>query len=194
LEELNIFRVRELAALDLWRLKIIFGRQAYVIHQKALGIDPTPVYPPQMKPTVGEEITLPEDDNDDQRLLGLLYSLVERCARRLRKRGLLPRRAGLLFMYADQMEVRRQIRLPRLSFWDFDLYGPLETLFLKACRRRVRVRSMRVWFWDFSAESGQLSLFHDIAPDGEKKPCVIQALDHIRGRYGEKAIGYGRAA
>lgn len=194
LEELNILRVRELAALDLGNLKVIFGRQACVIHQRALGIDPTPVYPPQTTPAVAEEIMLPEDENDDRRLLGALYGLVERCARRLRKGSRRPRRAGLLFRYADQMEVRRQVRLPCPSFWDFDLYDPLETLFLKACTRRVRVRYLRVSFWDFSAESGQLSLFRDTSPEGKGRCGVIQALDRIRARHGEGAIGYGRAA
>jgi len=65
LEELNIIRVRELVLLDMGRLKLIFGRQACLIHQRALGIDPTPVYPIPQKPMVSEEITLSEDENDD---------------------------------------------------------------------------------------------------------------------------------
>jgi DNA polymerase-4 len=192
LEELNITLVRELAVLDLGRLKLIFGRQAYLVHQRALGIDPTPVFPPHMKPMVTEEVTLPQDENDDQKLLAVLYTLVEKCAQRLRKRALRPRQAGLLIRYSDQMESKRQLRLPRRSFWDFDLYSPLESLFLKACSRRVRVRFMKIWFWDFSPSNGQLSLFHDPAPDAKKKSLVIQALDRIRQRHGKDAIGYGR--
>jgi DNA polymerase-4 len=44
LEELNIARVGQLAALDMGRLKLIFGRRAPLIHQWSLGIDATPVY------------------------------------------------------------------------------------------------------------------------------------------------------
>ena len=80
------------------------------------------------------------------------------------------------------------------SFWDFDLYGPLEELFFKACERRVRVRFIKIWFRDFSYPSGQLSLFHDLSPDAEKKSHVVHALDRIRERYGEDVIKYGRAA
>ena len=112
--------------MDTGHLRLVFGRQAYVIHQRALGIDPTPVYPPRRKPGVSEEITLPADDNDDERLLGILYGLVERCSRRLRNRGLVPGKAGLLFRYADHMEVIRRTRLSHGSSWDFDLYEPLE--------------------------------------------------------------------
>ncbi len=194
LEELNIVRVRELVALDMGSLRLVFGRQADLIHQRALGIDPTPVYPPQRRPAVTEELTFPQDENDDRRLLGALYGLVEACARRLRSRALFPRQAGLLIRYSDQMETRRRLRLPRLSFWDFDLYGPLEELFFKACQRRVRVRFMKVCFWDMSPDSGQLSLFHDHAPAEEKRSHVIEALDRIRVRHGAEAIKCGKTA
>jgi DNA polymerase-4 len=194
LEELNIVRVRELVALDMGSLKLVFGRRAYLIRQRALGIDSTPVYPPRMRPTVTEEMMFPQDENDDRRLRGALYGLVETCARRLRSRALFPRKAGLLIRYSDQMETRRRLRLPRLSFWDFDLYGPLEELFFKACNRRVRVRFMKVWFWDMSPDSGQLSLFHDHAAEEAKRSHVIEALDRIRTRHGAEAIKYGKTA
>jgi hypothetical protein len=92
------------------------------------------------------------------------------------------------------VETKRQLTLPYISFWDFDLYGPLEKLFFKACNRRVRVRFIKVWFWDFSSSSSQLSLFHAPTPDQDKKSLVIQALDRIRERHGEGAIKYGRVA
>jgi hypothetical protein len=91
--------------------------------------------------------------------------------------------------------VQRRLKLPCLSFWDLDLYGPLAKLFFKTCTRRVRVRFMRVWFWDFSCASGQLSLFPDTPPDHDKKAArVTQALDRIRARHGQGLIQYGRAA
>ena len=193
LEELNISLIREVAALDMDTLKLVFGRQAYVIHQRALGIDPTPVYPPRMEPTVAEEVTLPQDENDDEKLLGILYGLVERCSHQLLSRALFPRKAGLVFRYTDQEEITRRINLPHASFWDFDLYAPLERIFLRACRRRVRVRFMRVWFRDFSPPTSQLSLFPARSPITEKKALVTQALNRIRERYGDESIKYGRA-
>ena len=190
LEELNITLVREIAALDTGSLKLIFGRESYVIHQRALGIDPTPVFPPSTEPTVAEEVTLSQDENDDEKLLGILYGLVEKCSYHLRQRNLIPGKAGLLFRYADQEEITRQTSLSHASFWDWDLYEPLKALFLKACLRRVRVRFMKVWFKDFSAPSVQLSLFSPAI--AEKKVGVIHALDRIREKHGGEAIQYGR--
>jgi DNA polymerase-4 len=194
LEELNISLVREVAVMDVNSLRLVFGRQAFVIHQRALGIDPTPVYPPRMKPTIADKVTLPQDENDDQKLLGILYGLVERCSQRLRERALVPRKAGLMVRYADQMELTRQIRLRQGSFWDFDLYGPLEETFFKICKRRGRIRSMGVWFRDFLTPSPQLSLFPGTSPGAERNIRVTRALDHIRERHGGEAIRYGRAA
>ena len=192
LEELNIIRIRKLAALDMGSLNLIFGRQAYLIHQRALGIDPTPVYPLTKTPVVGEDITLPRDENDDSRLLRLLYRLVEKCSYRMRKRALIPKKAGLSVRYSDQVEVRRQIRLPRLNFRSLDLCNPLEKLFFEVCSRRVRVGFMRVWFWEFHSPSPQLALFHAPSPDESRKAMITQTMDRIRERYGEDVIIYGR--
>jgi len=192
LEELNITLVRQIVGLDMGSLKLVFGQQAYVIHQRALGIDPTPVFPPSTEPIVAEEATLPQDENDDEKLLGVLYGLVEKCSSQLRSRGLLPRKAGITFRYTDQEEVTRHVQVPKPSFLDFDLYAPLEAAFLKTCRRRVRVRFMKVWFKDFSAPSTQLSFFAFAPHEEKKKAQVIRALDRIRDKHGAALIQYGK--
>jgi len=194
LEELNISVVQEIATLDMDSLKLIFGGQAYVVHQRALGIDPTPVYPPRMEPTIAEEFTLAQDENHDEKLLGILYRLVEKCSHQLLNRALFPHKAGLIFRYTDHEEITRHINLPGVSFWNFDLYAPLERIFLKAYHRRVRVRFMKVWFQDFSPPPSQLSLFPIKSSVPKKKVLAFQTLNHIRGRYGYEAIKYGRAA
>ena len=193
LEELNISLIREIAVLDMNNLKLIFGRQAWVIHQRALGIDPTPVNPPASKPSVSESITFSSDVNDDRKLLGVLYFLVEKCSQRLRKRGLIPQKGGVAIRYSDQVEVTRQISLPwQETLRDSDLYAALGGLFFKVCERRVGVRFIRVWFKDLAFPSPQLSLFHFASPDREKEDSITRALYRIRERYGDGAIRYGR--
>lgn len=188
LRELNITRVGELAGMDLSSLAILFGRQAPIIHQRALGIDLTPVYPFSAKPVISEETTLFDHDNDDHRLLRVLRTLVEKGARRLRQQQLFPRKAGIVIRYEDQVDVRRHTLLDHPGFWDFELYEPMKTLFFKACTRRTRIRFIRIWFQDFSRPSMQLSLFTPAVPQREKKVRLIQALDQIRERHGHEAI------
>jgi DNA polymerase IV len=194
LEELSIHLVRQVAALDMGSLTLVFGRQALVIHQRALGIDPTPVYPPQKEPVITEEIVLSQDENDEAKLLGTLYSLVEKCSFELRRRSLRPRRAGMMFRYADQKEVAGRVQLPRGSGWEFDLYPVLERWFVKTCQRRVRIRFMKVWFSGLFPPDPQLSLFSNPAPETEKRAEVILALDRVREKYGNEVIRYARVS
>jgi len=197
-EELTIRCIGQLADLNMDRLKLVFGSQAVLIHQRALGIDPTPVYPRPNIPVLSETEAFPGDENDDAILLGVLYKLVERCAYRIRKCGLMPKRAGLFVRYADQMEVRRQTVLstgqwmapetPGLSVCDGDLYDPLKTLFFKGCHRRIRVRMIRIWFWDFSPPPSQLSFLHLPSPERARQIRITRALDRILDRYGEGVV------
>ena len=194
LEELNISVIQEIAALEMGSLKLIFGRQAYVIHQRALGIDPTPVYPPRMEPMITEEAILSQDENHDEKLLGILYRLVEKCSHQLLSKALSPHKAGLVFRYTDHKEIIRRINLSGMNFQSFDLYTPLENIFLSACQRRVRVQFMKVWFQDFSPPSSQLSLFPTQPFTPKKKALMFQTLNYIREKYGYEAIKYGRTA
>jgi len=158
----------------------------------SIGVDPTPVSPPSSEPSVGESVTIQGDENDDVKLLGILYGLIERCSRRLRLRGVVPGRAGLTIRYSDQEEITRQTRVAGPCPTDLDLYADLERVFFKACLRRTGVRFMRVWFRDLSHPSPQLSLFLSALQDREKRDKVTRALDCIRERYGDGAIEYGR--
>jgi DNA polymerase-4 len=192
LEELNISIVREIAVMDAGSLKLIFKQQAWVIHQRSIGIDPTPVLPPSTEPEVTETMTLERDVNDDEKLLGVLYGLVERCARKLRKRGIKAGRVGLTIRYSDQIENTRKATLSSQGFWESELYPVIESLFFKTCDRRCGVRFMRVRFTDLSPPSSQLSLFFGIDRDIGKNKGVSMALDCIRDKYGSAAIGYGK--
>jgi hypothetical protein len=60
------------------------------------------------------------------------------------------------------------------------------------CVRRVRIRFIKVWFWEFYPSHSQLSLFHSPSSREEKKSVITQTLDRIRERYGEEAIMCGR--
>ncbi len=85
--ELNLRRVAELAQLSVAQLRLPFGPLAPLLHQRARGIDPSPVLPPRRAPGVAEESFLAREENDDDLLLAELCRLVESCGRRLRAQG-----------------------------------------------------------------------------------------------------------
>jgi DNA polymerase IV len=204
LEDLNITRVGQLAAMDVGRLKLIFGRRAVLIHQYSLGIDATPVYAQAKKPMVSESAMLPQGENDDGKLLKTFWRLVETCFYQMRKRRWFPMKAGFLVRYGDQVVATRSLKISPavcgnaqtdgLHLWNPALFVPLEKLFFDVCRRRVRVRFLKVWFREFRALHFQLSLFHVPSPREEKTRRLVHAMDHIRDRYGEDVVFCGRAA
>ena len=204
LEDLNITRVGQLAAMDVGRLKLIFGRRAARVHQWSRGIDATPVYAQAKKPMVSESATLPEGENDDERLLKTFWRLVETCFYHMRKRHWFPLKAGFLVRYGDQVAATRSLKIPPtargrgqsdgLHLWNSSLFIPLEKLFFDVCQRRVRVRFLKVWFQEFRALHFQLSLFHAPSPREEETRRLVHAMDHIRDRYGADAVRCGRAA
>ena len=203
-EELNINRVGQLAALDMGRLKLIFGRKAPLIHQWSLGIDGTPVYPQAQKPVVSESAVLPEGENDDGTLLKTFWRLVESCFYRMRKRQWFPLKAGFLVRYGDQVVATRSLKISPaargpapdegLHLWNHSLFRPLEKLFFDGCKRRVRVCFLKIWFQEFRALHFQLSLFQTPSPQEEKTRRLVHAMDQIRDRYGADAVHCGRAA
>jgi len=190
LEDLNITRVGELAAMDVGRLKLIFGRRAPLIHQWSRGIDATPVYAQTKKPMVSEAAMLPQGENDDERLLKTFWRLVETCFYHMRKRHWFPLKAGFLVRYGDQVVATRSLKISPavcgrgqtdgLHLWNPALFASLEKLFFDVCQRRVRICFLKVWFREFRALHFQLSLFHAPTPREENTRRLVHAMDQIR--------------
>ena len=79
-DDLNIRIIHDVAAMRLDHLTLAFGRFGFVLHQRAQGIDSTPVYPMRTVPALEQGKVLPEDSND--------YEVAERrAAGSLRARG-----------------------------------------------------------------------------------------------------------
>ena len=203
LDELNIRRVKDLAAIDLPRLGLAFGERALTLHRQARGIDDSPVRSPGKVPVVEADETLAADTNDDALLLSCLFALVERCGARLRRLGMPAGEATMTARYTDGVMMTRRAVLSPPSNGDLTLFARIHALFTETVARRGRVRYLRVRFTRLAPMPAQMSLF-DLPGVGQpepesgagetpgREPAVIAALDRIRKRFGEKAILFGR--
>ena len=203
LDELNIRKVKDLAAIDLSRLSLAFGTRALTLHRQARGIDDSPVRCPGKAPVVEADETLAADTNDDALLLSCLFALVERCGAQLRRLGLPAGEATMTARYTDGVMVTRRTLLSPPSNRDLTLFARIHALFAEAVARRGRVRYLRVRFLRLAPVPTQMSLL-DLPGIGQpehasgagetpdREPDVIAALDRIRRRFGEKAILFGR--
>ena len=195
LAELNLRTVGELAAVQPVFLGEIFGAAGQRLRRMALGEDSSPVVTPRAIPTIQEEIQLPEDDNRRTRLSGHLYGLVEGLGRRLRSQNRCPGELTLTVTYADsvQAKAREQFSATGSEFQlDSVLYGAALRLFDRAVQRRLRIRRLALSAAYLQSPIGQLALFPWDDYHGGKETKLLQAVDHIRDRYGNQTIFYGR--
>ncbi|MBN2030432.1 hypothetical protein JW824_09325 [bacterium] len=191
LTELNIRWVRQLATLSAAQLVSVFGKRGILLQKQALGIDDRPVLPAQSKPFVLEERTLDSDTNDDKRLLGVLYGMMERACREMRIKNVLPRTIWLHIRYTDGMDITRRLRLHDPTVTDPLLFQKLKPLFLKTSFRRQCIRYLSLTFTDLILPPPQLSLFENMSQH-YKESRLISALDKIRERYGNRSVQMGR--
>ncbi|WP_305047022.1 DNA polymerase Y family protein [Geoalkalibacter sp.] len=191
LQDLNLRYVQELAGLSLTHLRLVVGPFAPLLHQRANGIDPSPVRPSQKAPEVVEESFLPQEDNNDTLLLAELCRLVEACGQRLRRLGQGTGRLGLSLSYVDGLSSKRSLTLPSPLDQDLELYAVAEELFAKACERRVRLKGLRLECTRLGPVVTQVDLFTQAAC-APRQMALQKALDHLRGKYGMAAVQRGR--
>ena len=192
LRDWNVRSIGELASIRPARLEAVFGPGARILHERAAGIDPTPVKPPEERTGISESRTLDADECDDGLLIAHLFSLLEAACRALRLTARAARRIEVRLTHSDGREESSALLLPKPLFWDFELKPLVHKLFFRACRRRVRVRRIGLSLTGLAALSPQLELF---GGDGgrERDKSLLLALDEIRRRHGFGSVGFAAA-
>lgn len=194
LEELNYFRVRQVAALTREQLAVPCGSRAGFIHDVVRGIDPSPVLPAGRKPPkISVAYEFGNDTNDVAVVESAVYGLVERIGGQLRKRRKAARSLAIAIDYADGLRCFRRLALRPPSANDITLFEVSRSLLDKAWTRRVRLRHVRLTCVQPVHPEAQMELFPENPADREKRDAVIGAIDHIRHRFGRDAIHMGRA-
>ena len=192
LEDLNITTVGALAETPLQHLGLVLGPQGQLLHDWALGLDPSPVLPPPRRSRLEESLNVEPDELHDGRLLALLYRLLERLCRELRKQQRICRCLTLTVRHSDQVVVTGRQTVPCGTHWEAELFPQLRALFQRRVRRRVRVRSMTLGAEVLVPVEGQLPLFPEEVSLLRPRRLSL-ALDRVRERFGEHSIWYGRA-
>ncbi|HEY3302492.1 MAG TPA: hypothetical protein VGL70_03030 [Candidatus Binatia bacterium] len=192
LAELDLATLGKIAVTPPDHLNLVFGSRSKLMQQWAVGFDPTPVWPRSSRPSLEVSHTLNPDEVDDEALLAILYGMLERLCRQLRRSERLCRSIKLDLVQSDGWENSKRAVLERASHWECDIYPRLEPLFFRAFQRRVRIRKMALKAEALENSEKQLPLF-PVEPSAEsiRMQKLAAALDRVRSRYGEKAIEWG---
>ncbi|MBS0170778.1 MAG: hypothetical protein JSR62_10535 [Nitrospira sp.] len=193
LDDLNLTTFGSIANVSLAQLESVFGTTAALLHNWALGIDPSPVRQPLEQPVIEHALILDPDDIDDLLILGRLYGLLERICTTLRQQRRMCRRLSLAIRHSDQAEQAVQQTIPHGTCWEGELQPVLAQLFTRCFRRRVRLQKLILRAERLEPSAEQLLLFDESAALAPSAPQRLSlALDAIRAKFGEHALSWGR--
>ncbi|WP_018131743.1 DNA polymerase IV [Effusibacillus pohliae] len=192
LERLGIRTIGDAARMDLPAIRHYMGSLADHIYMLAQGVDPRPVEPDQDRKSIGQEVTFPEDVGDINFLHTTLLAQAETIGRELRQRGLEAKTVTLKLRYPSFQTITRSQTLPEPTQLDDTIYRIARALLFK-CRLEPldKVRLIGISASGLVPKRGyqQVTLF-DETP--EKSQKLMQAVDRIRDKFGERAVTRAR--
>jgi len=192
LDELNLKNIGMLAAVPINKLILILGKQALQLHQMALGVDDSPVLPPERRLEIKEEYTFSEDTNDDQLIMGVIYYLIESGCTRLRQQNKRSNSIRIFCRYSDSKVVARTIRLSDPTHKEYIMFYQTQKIFERLFERRTRVRYLSIGFENLFQSAEQISLFSEVIdPDAAQHSALHQAMDKLRSRHGYSVVRFG---
>ncbi|HEU4681278.1 MAG TPA: hypothetical protein VFS51_06000 [Gemmatimonadales bacterium] len=198
LEDYQLDLIGEVAAIPESALCAVFGRNGRTLRARAQGIDPRPVLPPERQAEFHVVHTLTTDTNDPGVLHPMLRAMSERLGRRLRQRGLAAGRLRVKATYADYTIVARAVPL-QASVLDTELWDAARHAFALANAKRLAVRAVALTLDRLMESETQLELWASSGAAGQQgsdeaeqsNSALQHALDHIRTRYGTRALRRG---
>lgn len=161
LEELGIDTISQLAARSQEELRGLFGRRGVELHQRAHGIDDSPVTSERDPKQVSSENTFATDIFDREEMRHALHDLTRDVASRLQRRRLRGRIVTLKARYPDFETVTRSQSGPVYLDNATSIYAIADELLSRtdALARGVRLLGVSVSRFVDDGTSAQLDLF-----------------------------------
>lgn len=192
LEELNLQTIGMLAAVPIDKLVLVIGKSALVLHQQALGVDNSPVLPPERRLEIKEEYTFGEDTNDDHLIAGVVYYLLEGGCTRLRQQNKKSNGIRVFCRYSDSKVATRTIHLPEPTHAEYLMYYHTQKIFEQLFERRTRIRYLSIGFEKLTQSAHQTSLFSQVInPDAARHSALHQVMDDLREKHGYDVLRFG---
>jgi len=190
LDRLGLRQLGEVAAVPAGQREAVFGARGRLWWQWSRGEDTRPVagWGGEAQAADDWRVSLPLSPEEQSPAAAgpALFGAAERLGRRLRQRALRAVRLQVLVTYRDGAERSRTARMEP-SDRDFELYEAAHALTAAAWERRVALRRVAVAVTERTG-GGQGELF----PADDRMDRLLQSLDHLRARFGEDVVQWGR--
>ncbi|MBS3810362.1 MAG: DNA polymerase IV [Halanaerobiales bacterium] len=188
LNQIGIYKIKELKSLNLAELIEIFGKQGRSLYNLIRGQDKRQVSINQQVKSISNENTFPHDVIDSELLLKYLLELCQKVTRRLRKQKFI---ANIVFIKVKDNSFHlttRRITLNEYIDSTDDLYKHSKIL-LKDINIKKPIRLIGVGVAGFKEKRNeQLSLFNT----KNKEIDFNLTIDSIKDKFGNKSIRRAR--
>ncbi len=161
----------------------LFGVFHKQIIMESQGIDTSLVKPLQLKNHIVEQMLLPKDTNDREKLHSTMQTLAEKVGFQLRRMQYIAQNITIHIHYTDGFSSRRSGKLNQND--DYTIIQECIRLFNRANTRRNMIRTVIIDASKFCVSVNQLNLF---TPIKKNNLALSEALDTIRKKYGFNSI------
>lgn len=158
------------------------------LHALAHGLDERPVVPHEAARSVGSEETFSSDLDATEDILREILRLSDRTAGRLRAKGLCGRTVTLKVRFSNFSTITRSRTLDGELDSGAEIYEVVKDLYLRLDPDRPRIRLLGVAVTGL-AEGRARRQLDLLAPPGAGWPEATTAIDSIRDRFGQGAVG-----
>lgn len=186
LRNMGVATIGTLQQMDALALRRVLGALGVSIWNKANGIDLSPVVSFREQKSMSKETTFETDTTDLDKLRMVLISMVEDLAFDLRKMHKLTGCITVKIRYANFDTHSKQVSIPYTSS-DNKILQVVTELFKKLYNRRMLIRLVGIKFSHLIQGGLQTDLFNNT----EEELKLIQAIDKMKMRFGDKVITKG---
>lgn len=184
LRNMGVNSIGTLSIMPILMLERTFGKAGRIMWERANGIDNTPIIPYTARKSISKETTYQTDTTDLFQLKSTLIRMVEQLGYDLRIQNQCTCQITVKIRYSNFDTYTLQAGLTATSS-DHILIGNAVNLFDKLYDRRLLIRLIGVAYGKLVIGKEQLSIFDD----SSKTAPLYSAMDKIKKKYGENAIG-----
>jgi DNA polymerase-4 len=183
----DVWQVQQMPEAQLTRL---IGEEARALKLRAHGWGGTVLRGDRLPRSVSRETTFGHDLRDPDELESMLLLFVTRVSAQLRDEQLMARTVTLKLRHDDFTTVTRSATLHEATDLDRELFEAVRPLFITAFQT-VRQRNRGVRLIGVSATNLTRSSAPDLfeAPQREKLRQLSRAVDRVREKFGDDAVG-----
>ncbi len=193
MERLGIRTIAQLRAMSLEFLKSHFGIHSEFFYRLARGIDARAVVPDRDAKSISHETTFPKDVVDPEILHAWIVDLADQVARRLRRHRIYCRTIQLKMRYSNFETMTRSRTLAEPT-QGTDVLSKMASLLFDENSTQIDrgIRLLGVGVSHLQHDQPIQQLLFD-QEETHKAQRIDQATDHIRDKFGSKAVARGSA-